>query len=250
MRPRFATAVLVAAVLALAVGAARAAPPAEPGTLLREGVWGNGVGQYEVPATLATLAPAAWPHDGWVRLSIDKAGVHSERVAVERGEVPAFLESIIAQLGTEAPDVMVEVPDRIFLRVPGVQLREGTLAAYRFRNGTTHLTPELDFRYELELDGRAFAFTVQNGRRTASGASYGSGALYTIEYDGERYEYLLGEFGWDSYVEAIADLDGDGKPDFIVRVAGNNSGYEAVLLSSKARPGRNVPTASLVNGGC
>jgi len=263
MRPRSRANVLVAPLVALALAlplaltltldaanAANAAPPAEPGTMLREGVWGDGVGQFELPASLRAVPPSSWPREGWYRISTEKAGVRSERLTVERGQAPPFLASIAAQLGTPAADTMVEFPNRIFLRVPDVQLREGTLATYRFRNGTSRLTPTLDFRYELELDGQPFAFTVQNGRRTASGASYGSGALYTIEYDGNRYEYLLGELGWDSHIEAIADLDGDGKPDFIVHVAGNNTGYEAVLLSSKARPGRNVPTASLVQGGC
>ena len=236
--------------VALALPAAQAAAPAEPGTMLREGVWGDGVGQFELPATLRAVPPQSWPRDGWYRIVTDKNGLRSERVVAEGGQPPAFLAAIAAQLGAPAPDTMVEYPDRIFLRVADVPLREGMLATYRFRNGTSRLTPTLDFRYELEFAGQPFAFTVQNGLRRANGASYGSGALYTIEYDGNRYEYLLGEFGWESHVEAIADLDGDGKPDFIVHVAGNNSGYQAVLLSSKARPGRNVPTASLVNGGC
>ena len=114
---------------------------------------------------------------------------------------------------------------------------------------TTALRPELDRRYQLQLGDKPFAFTVHNGARTATGTPYG-GAHYVIEVDGEAREYLLGEFGWDSTIEAIADLDGDGKPDFIVRVAGNNSDYEAVLLSSRAKPGRNPATASLVAVGC
>lgn len=46
------------------------------------------------------------------------------------------------------------------------------------------------------------------------------------------------------------DLDGDGKPDFIIHVDGNNSGDEVVLLSSRARPGRNTATARLHVTGC
>jgi hypothetical protein len=118
-----------------------------------------------------------------------------------------------------------------------------------FRNGTTAIRPELDRRYELQLGDKPFAFTVHNGARTAKGTPYG-GAHYVIEVDGETREYVLGEFGWDSTIEAIADLDGDGKPDFIVRVAGNNSDTEAVLLSSRAKPGKNPATASLVAIGC
>lgn len=112
-----------------------------------------------------------------------------------------------------------------------------------FGRGSTSAT-------SLRLGEQPFALTVRNGLRTAGGAPYGSGAHYTIEYDGNVYEYVLGEFGWDSTIEAIVDLDGDGKPDFIIAVGGDNSGYEAILLSSKATPGRNVPTASLLAHGC
>ena len=130
-------------------------------------------------------------------------------------------------------------------------LVEGSQPAYVFQNKTSHLRPEA--RLPLRAPPRRAAVRAdrsRNGLRTAGGAPYGSGAHYTIEYDGNVYEYVLGEFGWDSTIEAIADLDGDGKPDFIIAVAGNNSGYEAILLSSKATPGRNVPTASLFAHGC
>ena len=91
---------------------------------------------------------------------------------------------------------------------------------------------------------------MRNGLRGKDGRAYGDGAQYSIEYDGNTYAYSLGEFGWDSTITAIADLDGDGKPDFIISVGGNNSGYEAILLSSTAQPGSNVPTASLRSTGC
>ena len=51
-------------------------------------------------------------------------------------------------------------------------------------------------------------------------------------------------------MSAIADIDGDGKPDFLISVGGNNSGHEYLLLSSLARPGRNPPSAALHSVGC
>ena len=147
------------------------------------------------------------------------------------------------------PESSPAASDDIYLRVPGTALVYGASPAYVFRNGTTVLRPLLDHRYELQLGSTTFAFTVQNGKRTANGTPYG-GALYVIEVEGASYEYLLGEFGWDSTIEAIADIDGDGKPDFIVRVAGSNGDHEVVLLSSQAKPGMNPATASLVSVGC
>ena len=80
------------------------------------------------------------------------------------------------------------------------------------------------------------------------GRAYGNGAQYTIEYDDRKYEYSLGMQGWDSRLLAVMDIDGDGKPDFHI-VTGD--GVEFMLLSSQAKPGRNVPSASLASaGGC
>jgi len=174
--------------------------------------------------------------------------------------MPTFLRSIVTQLDTRAtgsttsqsssPVQAPEWVDQLYLRVPGSRLLEGSIQAYVFKNGTSTLRPKLDYRYELQLGGLSFAFTVQNGLRGKNGEAYGGGAQYTVEYDGNKYEYSPGEFGWDSTIRAIADLDGDGKPDFIITVGGNNSGYEAVLLSSKAKPGKNPATASLFQIGC
>lgn len=77
-------------------------------------------------------------------------------------------------------------------------------------------------------------------------AAWPADGWYRIRLEADR----AGEFGWDSSIDAIADIDGDGLPDFVISVGGNNSGYEAVLLSSTAKPGRNAPTASLTSTGC
>lgn len=245
--------------LALISSSALAAEPTplnEPGALLREGTWNGDVGSYGVPRALAETKPAQWPIDGWYRLRLQATGVQSERVATPRqGGLPEFMRSIANQL--ESTETQTEpapydaVPDDIFyLRVPGVRFREGQIGAYVFKNGSSSLRPKLDHRYELKLGEQAFAFVVMNGYRNSAGVAYGEGARYAIEYDGRTYEYELGGFGWDSSIAAIADLDGDGKPDFVIRIGGNNSGGEAVLLSSQARPGRNPATASLWATGC
>jgi hypothetical protein len=227
--------------------------------MLREGTWDGDIGGYEVPAAFSPLRAAQWPGDGWYRIHFKERAIEVAAVASPPQRWPAFLQGIVAQrervekelqpTGNRLPEPSAWV-DEIFLRVPGTRLREGAIAPHVFRNGTTKLNPILEHRYELALDGHPFAFSVRNGLRGKDGKPYGDGAHYAIEYGGERYEYALGEYGWDSTVSAIADLDGDGKPDFVIRVGGNNSSYEAVLLSSTARPGPNVPTASLRAGGC
>lgn len=232
----------------------------EPGVMLREGTWDGGVGSYSVPEVFGRIKSAEWPTDGWTRLSIHPDRIDIEPVLLPKRQTPPFLKRIAAQLErmpTESvsPQSVAQVPagdtpNQIFLRVRTESLPKASVVPYRFRNGTSSLRPKLDFRYELMFAGRPFSVTVQNGLRGKDGAAYGDGAQYTIEYDNHKYEYSLGEFGWDSSITAIADLDGDGKPDFIISVGGNNSGFEAILLSSTARPGKNLPTASLRSTGC
>ena len=244
----------------LAVPSLAAEQRLAPGVMLREGVWDGDVGSYSLPPAFIRLKPTAWPADGWTRLIVRPERIDIEPVATVEQRQPAFLKSIAAQMENAraasesqqsiAPALVEQGPDPIYLRVPGAILSTGSATPYRFRNGKASLRPILDNRYELALAGKSFAFTVRNGLRGKDGRAYGDGAQYSIEYDGNTYAYSLGEFGWDSTITAIADLDGDGKPDFIISVGGNNSGYEAILLSSTAQPGRNAPTASLRSTGC
>jgi len=91
---------------------------------------------------------------------------------------------------------------------------------------------------------------VQNGFRAADGRPYGDGVQFSLEIDGERFDYDLGGFGWDVRLNALGDFDGDGKPDFLFGIGGNNSGHEALILSTQAKPGKNPPTAYLSSIGC
>ncbi len=232
----------------------------EPGVLLREGTWDSGVGSFLIPQAFEKLKPSAWPTDGWIRLVIHADRIERQLVSQPKRQVPGFLQSILAQMEPAAESISSGAPSSetesaaltnyLYLRVPNVRITSGTSMAYRFNNGTSGLKPILDHRYELQLGQKAFAFTVRNGLRNSQGVAYGEGAHYTIEYDGHKYEYDLGGFGWDSNVVAIADIDGDGKPDFVISGSGSNSGYDAVILSSIAKPGKNSPSASLGWLGC
>lgn len=62
--------------------------------------------------------------------------------------------------------------------------------------------------------------------------------------------YDLGGYGWGVRIQTIGVFDGNGQPDFIFVIGGANSSYEALLLSTQARPGRNPPTAYLASWGC
>ncbi|MBL8516015.1 MAG: hypothetical protein JNM76_03505 [Betaproteobacteria bacterium] len=226
----------------------------EPGLMLREGTWNGDVGSFVVPASLEGKPARIWPADGWIRLRQKGASIQLDAVVAPPSTRPAFLERITRAAETAADtqprsDPIVD-PETMFLRVPGAKFRQGAAMSYVFRNGTPQLSPILDHRYELKLGDKPFAFRVQNGLRGKNGEPYGDGAHYFIEYDSQHYEYSLEGFGWDSRIQAIADLDGDGKPDFLINVGGSNSGHEYLLLSSVAKPGRNPPTASLHSQGC
>lgn len=243
-------------------GAAEPAATAlkEPGAMLQEGNWGYGdAGPLTMPSAFEGLALSAWPTDGWMRLMIEDKHIDVVAAPGVKGKPPVFMHSILKQLEDSQSPVSVEAAPfeltaeqakAIYLRVPGASLHEGSAPLYLFKNGTSRLSPQLDYRYELMLGAQPFAFSVQNGLRGKNGAPYGDGAHYRIEYDGQVYEYDLYGSGWHSHIEAVADLDGDGKPDFIIYVDGDNSGARYILLSSKAKPGKNPSTASLSSGGC
>jgi hypothetical protein len=86
-------------------------------------------------------------------------------------------------------------------------------------------------QHELSVDGTRFSLM----------ASYvAAGIEYTLGYGGDSYRYVLGAPGADrTVVRAVADVDGDRKPDFVIDVDGN----VYLLLSTQARPGENAPTA-------
>lgn len=242
----------------LLMSTSHAADPPEPGVMLRTGNWDGDIGTYTVPVPLERLNPAKWPNDRWHRLVIASDRIVASEVSSPGRQRPRFLASIASQVMARHANPSPATPatgtsteeNVLFVRFPGARLRTGEIPLYQFKNGTAQLSPKLDYRYALRLGDQAFAFTVSNGLKGRGGASYGDGARYSIEYDGQTFEYSLPEYGWDSRVSAIADIDGDGKPDFLISVGGNNSGHEYLLLSSLARPGRNPPSAALHSTGC
>jgi hypothetical protein len=249
-----------ASLLLAAASAVPAAPTGVPGALLRQGTWSQGVGSYGVPQAWEKVPARSWPMDGWATFVIDNAAGTLTVQPLAPAEAARQLQPIVDQVEAAAasapnlPGDLVETPEEqripAYVRIPGLAWQARTVALYRFKNGTPQLTPALDHRFELALNGRPFAFTLQNGLRTADGRPYGEGAQFSLEVDGRRYDYDLGGYGWDVRIQAIGDFDGDGRPDFLFRLGGVNSSYEALVLSSQARPGRNPPTAYLASWGC
>ena len=252
--------------LSLAGATAFAAPPVVvPGALLRQGTWDQGVGSYGAPQAWDKLPARSWPMDGWATFVIDDAAFTLTVQPLAQAEARRQLKPIVDTLEAAAAaassasepaeaapvsQVQETQPMPAYVRIPGLTWQARTVALYRFKNGSPHLIPALDHRFELTLDGHPFAFTLQNGFRTADGRPYGEGTQFSLELDGQRYDYDLGGYGWDVQIEAIGDVDGDGRPDFLFLLGGSNSGYEALVLSSQARPGRNPPTAYLEAWGC
>jgi hypothetical protein len=119
--------------------------------------------------------------------------------------------------------------DAMYFRLPGVALQEGQRTGYRYPEVLQQ--PRMGVQHELSVGGTRFSLL----------ADYvDQGIAYTVAYGGASYRYVLGAPGADhTVVRAVADLDGDRQPDFVIDVDG--SVY--LLLSTQARPGANQPTA-------
>ncbi len=250
--------------LSFAAAALSAASQVVPGVLLRKGNWNQDVGSYGIPQAWEHLPVRSWPMDAWATFDIDSTAATLAVQPLSSAEARRQLEPILQQLEAVASDAIAAPPEPAsapsevlaparlpaYIRVPGLVWQPRIVPLYRFKNGTPRLTPALDHRFELEMNGRRFAFMFQNGFRTKDGRPYGEGTQFHLEIDGQHFDYDLGGYGWDVRIQAVGDFDGDGRPDFIFVVGGANSSHEALILSTQARPGRNPPTAYLSSWGC
>lgn len=159
---------------------------------------------------VASASSGPWPAEGWYRLVAQDQGIEVRAVRpADRQPIPA---------------------DALFFRLKGVALKTGQRASQR------HLEvlrpPTLGRDHDASLAGR-FSLQVEE---------VDAGVQYAIGYGGRTYTYLLGPQGASTSVRAVADLDGDGRPDFLVDVEGLAT---YLLLSTQARPGPNLPTAEM-----
>jgi len=194
------------------------------GALLAASAWAAGLHEegYLLEAEswrseVAGAPSAHWPVDGWYRLSLADSKVEVRRAQPSNPE-------------DADPD------NSFYVRVPGTRLQEGLRPKYRYSDQI--LQPAIGKQYELMLARTRFSFTALSDER---------GTRYSISYGGETYDYPLGLPAAATLVHAVADLDGDAMPDFLVEV-----GDELyLLLSTRAVPGTNMPSAQLVvTGGC
>ena len=164
---------------------------------------------------VATASVGPWPAEGWYRLVPTEQGVEVRAVRPAGGEaVPA---------------------DALFFRLPGTALKTGMRASYRQLEVLQ--PPRLGREHTLSLGRR---FTVRVEEVDAS-------VRYEIGYGGHSYSYALAPAGASTSVRAVADLDGDSRPDFLIDVEGMAT---YLLLSTRAQPGLNLPTAEMPGEGC
>ena len=160
---------------------------------------------------VVTASTGPWPEDGWYRLVTTEQGV--EVRAVKPSERAGMLPG-----------------DALFFRLPGTQLKTGMRRSYR------HLEvmhQRLGRDHELSLGAMRFSIRVDEAP---------AGIQYAIGYGGHSYNYVLAPLGSETSVRAVADLDGDARPDFLVDVEDHTT---LLLLSTQAQPGLNLPTAEL-----
>ena len=179
----------------------------ETGLLLDAQTW-----QEEV----VTASTGPWPEQGWYQLVPQDKAVDVRSV-------------------TPTDPVRSVAADALYFRLPGTELKEGRRAGYRYPERLQQ--PRMGVDHELTLAGARFSLRV---------GYVAQGIEYTIGYGGETYRYVLGGAGADhTVVRAIADLDGDRQPDFVIDV--DDAVY--LLLSSQAQPGTNGPTAQYTEHG-
>lgn len=152
-----------------------------------------------------------WPAEGWYRLLPQQRGVEVRPVKpTDRHIVPA---------------------EALFFRLPGTALTPGLRGSYRHLEVLQQ--PRLGRDHELALGLARFSVRVEE---------VPAGVQYAIGYGGQTYTYVMGPAGAQTSVRAVADLDGDLHPDFLVDVDAETT---LLLLSTQARPGPNLPTAEL-----
>ncbi|MFO1303406.1 MAG: marine proteobacterial sortase target protein [Burkholderiales bacterium] len=199
-------------------------------------------GHYDGDAGSFDSLPADVPDTGWFVLVKDAAGLYLNRIPDTPGQRPAFLHELERATLDNSATLQSALGQLFYVNLPRAALRPGPIVEVPLRRRA--LVPVNGRTYALTLGDTPFSLTVHNGRTGRAGAHY------VIEHGGARYEYLLDGFGWDSEIEVAGDLDRDGRPDFVVYVNGNNAGTWYLLLSSEAKPGMNMPSASLTAHGC
>lgn len=177
------------------------------------------VGQMLRPGVEA-VDIAQLPADGWYRVT-DKDGALQ-------------VQAVAAPIPAPGEDEAEEIDTR-YIRIPGARIAEGRLPTVAQAGRV--LAAGANRAFHFELAGTPFTLTVRNG------------LVYTVVIGEDSYAFHVdGGMAEESEVLAVADIDSDMKPDFILRVGDR----ELLLLSSFANPGLNPPAAVLVmhEGGC
>jgi hypothetical protein len=174
----------------------------EQGLLLDAQTWNEEV---------ITASTGPWPENGWYRIVTSEDGV----------EVRAVKPS----------DRATSHVDALFFRMKGTTLKTGMRPSYRYMEVLQQ--PRVGRDHEMALGMTRFSIRVEE---------VPAGVQYAIGYGGHTYDYILGPQGSSTSVRAVADLDGDARPDFVIDV---NDETTYLLLSTKAQAGPNLPTAEL-----
>jgi hypothetical protein len=155
---------------------------------------------------VVTARTGPWPANGWYRIVALEQDIHVRAVKpTDRQAIPA---------------------DALYFRLPGTTLKTGLHSSLS----------------DLEvLRPRDHAMSLA-GRYTLRVEEVDASVRYEIGYAGHSYTYVVGPAGSSTSVRAVADIDGDSRPDFLVDVRGLAT---YLLLSTRAQPGLNLPTAEM-----
>jgi hypothetical protein len=198
----------------------------------------NAFRNFSLAATGAVLAASAWAAGAAPEGLMLDARLWREEIVAGNDEAADEGWYEIAVTGDAVQVRAVSQPRRndpvhqhaMYLHRPGAALVEGVRINHGFPSD--EFRPVAGQRYSRTLGRTEYSFRVW---------SNAVGTAYVISYDGVDHEYLLGLPAAATKVHAIADLDGDRKPDFVVEVGGE----VYLLLSGDAKAGLNLPSAQL-----